>query len=101
MGIRVDGCKEILGLWIQDNESKHTWMQIFGELKNRGVQEVGFISMDGVSELEEGAKAIFPEVVVQRCIVHLIRDSLKYVNACVIVYLLMFMLSYYGVVAFR
>ena len=79
LGIRVDGRKEILGLWIQDSESKHAWMQIFDELKSRGVQEVGFISMDGVSGLEEGAKAIFPEVVVQRCIVHLIRNSLKYV----------------------
>ncbi len=66
-----------MGLWIQ--ESKHAWMQIFDELKSRGVQEVGFISMDGVSGLEEGAWAIFPEVVVQRCIVHLIRNSLKYV----------------------
>ena len=79
LGIRVDGRKEILGLWIQDSESKHAWMQIFDELKSRGVQEVGFISMDGVTGLEEGAKAIFPEVVVQRCIVHLIRNSLKYV----------------------
>lgn len=79
LGIRVDGRKEILGLWIQDSESKHAWMQIFDELKARGVQEVGFISMDGVSGLEEGAKAIFPEVVVKRCIVHLIRNSLKYV----------------------
>ena len=79
LGIRVDGRKEILGLWIQDSESKHAWMQIFDELKARGVQEVGFISMDGVTGLEEGARAIFPEVVVQRCIVHLIRNSLKYV----------------------
>ena len=54
-------------------------MQIFDELKEHGVQEVGFISMDGVSGLEEGARAIFPEVVVQRCIFHLIRNSLKYV----------------------
>ena len=54
-------------------------MQIFDELKTRGVEEVSFISMDGVSGLEKGAKAIFPEVVVQRCIVHLIRNSLKYV----------------------
>ena len=76
------GRKEILGLWIQDSESKHAWMQIFDELKARGVQEVGFISMDGLSGLEEGAKAIFPEVVVQRCIVHLIRNSLKYVPTC-------------------
>lgn len=53
-------------------------MQIFDELKNRGVEDVLFISMDGVSGLEEGAKAIFKNVVVQRCIVHLIRNSIKY-----------------------
>lgn len=51
-------------------------MQIFDELKTRGIENVFFISMDGVSGLEEGAKAIFPNVVVQRCIVHLIRNSI-------------------------
>ncbi len=54
-------------------------MQIFDELKARGVQDIGFISMDGVSGLEDGAKAIFKDVVVQRCIVHLVRNSIKYV----------------------
>ena len=54
-------------------------MQIFDELKARGVEDILFISMDGVSGLEEGAKAIFKNVVVQRCIVHLIRNSIKYV----------------------
>ena len=54
-------------------------MQIFDEIKARGVEDVFFISMDGVSGLEDGAKAIFPNVVVQRCIVHLIRNSIKYV----------------------
>lgn len=54
-------------------------MQIFDELKSRGVEDVLFISMNGVSDLEEGAKAIFKDVVVQRCIVHLIRNSIKYV----------------------
>jgi transposase-like protein len=75
----VNGIKDILGLWIQETESKHSWMQIFDEIKSRGVEEIGFISMDGVAGLEEGAKSIFPKVVVQRCIVHLIRNSLKYV----------------------
>ena len=60
-------------------ESKNQWMQIFDESKARGLEDVFFISMDGVSGLEEGAKAIFPKVVVQRCIVHLIRNSIKYV----------------------
>lgn len=61
-------------------ESKNYWMQVFDEIKARGVEDIFFISMDGVSGLEEGAKAIFPGVVVQ-CIVHLIRNSIKYVLA--------------------
>ncbi len=79
LGYDVDGKKDILGLWLSEAESKHQWMQIFDELKTRGVEDVLFLSMDGVSGLEEGAKAVFPEVAVQRCIVHLIRNSIKYV----------------------
>lgn len=79
LGYDVNGIKDILGLWFHESESKHTWMQIFDELKTRGVEDVLFISMDGVSGLEAGAKAIFKDVVVQRCIVHLIRNSIKYV----------------------
>ncbi len=79
LGYDVDGVKDILGLWISESEGKHQWMQIFDEIKARGVEDVLFISMDGVSGLEEGAKAIFPHVAVQRCIVHLIRNSIKYV----------------------
>ena len=75
----TNGCRDVLGLWINETESKHTWMQIFDELKSRGLQDLGFLSMDGVAGLEEGAKAIFPNVVVQRCIVHLIRNSIRYV----------------------
>ena len=79
LGYDVDGQKDILGLWLSESESKHQWMQIFDEIKNRGVEDVLFLSMDSVSGLEEGAKAIFPHVTVQRCIVHLIRNSIKYV----------------------
>lgn len=79
LGYDIDGQKDILGLWLNESESKHTWMQIFDELKTRGVEDVLFICMDGVSGLEDGAKAIFKDVVVQRCIVHLIRNSIKYV----------------------
>lgn len=79
LGYDTNGEKDILGLWLNESESKHTWMQIFDELKARGVEDVLFISMDGVSGLEEGAKAIFKDVVVQRCMVHLIRNSIKYV----------------------
>ena len=79
LGYDIDGQKDILGLWLNESESKHTWMQIFDELKGRGVEDVLFICMNGVSGLEDGAKAIFKDVVVQRCIVHLIRNSIKYV----------------------
>ena len=79
LGYDLQGHKEILGLWISESESKNYWMQIFDEIKARGVEDIFFISMDGVSGLEDGAKAIFPNVVVQRCIVHLIRNSIKYI----------------------
>lgn len=79
LGYDVDGVKDILGLWIGEAEGKHYWMQIFDEIRARGVEDILFISMDGVSGLEEGAKSIFKDVVVQRCIVHLIRNSIKYI----------------------
>lgn len=79
LGYDINGVKDILGLWLNESESKHTWMQIFDELKGRGVEDILFISMDGVSGLEEGAKAIFKDVIVQRCMVHLIRNSIKYI----------------------
>lgn len=79
LGYDINGIKDILGIWIGESEGKHYWMQIFDEIKNRGVEDIQFISMDGVSGLEEGAKSIFGNVVVQRCIVHMIRNSLKYI----------------------
>lgn len=79
LGYDVNGIKDILGIWIGEAEGKHYWMQVFDEIKARGVEDVLFISMDGVSGLEEGAKSIFKNVVVQRCIVHMIRNSIKYI----------------------
>ncbi|UFU00166.1 IS256 family transposase [Radiobacillus kanasensis] len=79
LGYTMEGKKDVLGLWLNETESKHKWMQIFDEIKARGVEDIFFISMDGVSGLEEGARAIFPQVTVQRCMVHMIRNSIKYV----------------------
>ena len=79
LGYDINGIKDILGIWIGEAEGKHYWMQIFDEIKSRGVEDVLFISMDCVSGLEEGARSIFKDVVVQRCIVHLIRNSIKYI----------------------
>lgn len=66
LGYDLSGKKDILGLWLNEKESKNVWMQIFDEIKKRGVEDIFFISMDGVSGLTDGAKAIFPEVIVQR-----------------------------------
>ena len=79
LGYDLKGNKEILSLWLNQTESKNRWMQVFDELKAGDVEEVLFISMNGVSSLEEGAKAIFPSVIVQRCIVHLVRNALRYI----------------------
>lgn len=79
LGVNLSGNKEILGMWLSESESKNQWMHIFDELKSRGVEDIFFISMDGVSGLETGAKSIFPNAIVQRCIVHLVRNSLIYV----------------------
>lgn len=75
----LSGKKDILGLWIDETESTTMWLKIFDEIKNRGVEDVLFISMDGLTGLEDGAKSIFPNAVIQRCIVHLIRNSVKYI----------------------
>lgn len=79
LGYDVNGNKDILGIWNGESEGKHYWMQVFDENKNRGVEDILFISMDGVSGLEEGAKSIFKDVVVQRCIVHLNRSPVRYI----------------------
>ena len=71
--------KDVLDLWVNETESKHDWMQIFDELKARGIENLGILSIDGVSDLEEGTKAIFPNITVQCCIVHLVRNSIRYI----------------------
>lgn len=79
LGVDAEGFKEVLGLYISPTESKSTWMKIFDSIKARGVEDILFLSMDVVSGLEEGVHSIFPQTVVQRCIVHLIRNSTKYI----------------------
>ncbi len=79
LGYTLDGQKELLGIWMNETESKSSWMNIFDEIKSRGVEDILFISMDGVSGLEVGAKSVFENVVVQRCIVHLVRNSVKFI----------------------
>jgi putative transposase len=80
LGYDIDGHKDILGLWLNETESERCWMQIFDEIKSRGVEDIFFLSMDDVSGLESGVKAIYKDVIVQKCMVHLIRNSVKYIQ---------------------
>ena len=73
------GRKDVLGLWMDDSEGAHRWMQVFDELRARGVEDVLYVSSDGVAGLGEGLRAVFPRAAHQRCIVHLVRNSLRYV----------------------
>jgi transposase-like protein len=79
VGINLEGRKDVLGLWISQNEGAHFWMMIFDELRARGVERMLFVCIDGLKELEQGVLSIFPDARVQRCMVHLQRNSLRYI----------------------
>jgi putative transposase len=77
LGVRLDGTKEILGLWIEQSEGAKFWLRVMTELKNRGVEDVMIAVVDGLKGFPEAITAVFPQTQVQTCIVHLIRGSLK------------------------
>src|SRR5213594_493626 len=80
IGVRMDGFKDVLGLWTADTEGPKFWLTVVTELRNRAVQDVFIACVDGLKGFPEAIEAIFPKAQVQLCIVHLIRNSLKYVN---------------------
>jgi putative transposase len=79
LGVTVDGDRDVLGMWFQENEGAKFWMQVLTDLKQRGVQDILICCVDGLKGFPEAIEAIFPNTVVQTCVVHLIRHSLKYV----------------------
>ena len=79
LAIRIDGQKELLGMWIERNEGAKFWMGILNELKNRGVQDILIAAVDGLTGFPDAINAIFPKTEVQLCIVHMVRNSVKYV----------------------
>jgi putative transposase len=79
LGVTVEGERDVLGMWFQETEGAKFWMQVLSELKQRGVRDVLICCVDGLAGFPEAIEAIFPQTVVQTCIVHLIRHSLKYV----------------------
>ena len=79
LGVTVDGERDVLGLWFQETEGAKFWMQVLTELRQRGVSDILICCVDGLKGFPEAIEAIFPQTVVQTCIVHLIRHSLRYV----------------------
>ena len=79
IGINLDGKKEVLGIWIGANESSKFWLSVLNDLKNRGVQNVLIFCVDGLNGFKEAIGATFPFAKIQRCIIHQIRSSMKYI----------------------
>jgi len=79
LGINMDGKKEILGIWISENESASFWLSICNELKNRGVQDILIACRDNLSGFSEAIATVFPRTEQQLCVIHQIRNSTKYV----------------------
>jgi len=80
IAINMEGKKELLGIWIGKNEGAKFWMQVVTELKNRGVKQIYIACVDGLKGFPEAINSIFPDTIVQLCIVHMIRNSVKYVS---------------------
>ena len=80
LGVRADGSKEILGLWLEQNEGAKFWLRVMNELRNRGVEDVLLAVVDGLKGFPDAIRAVFPEALVQTCIVHLLRHSLDFVS---------------------
>jgi transposase-like protein len=80
MGINIEGMKDILGIWIGDNESSKFWLGVLNELKNRGVEDVLLFCVDGLTGIKEAINAAFPKSEIQRCVIHQLRNSFKYVS---------------------
>ena len=79
LGVNMDGEKEVLGIWIGANESSKFWLSVLNDLKNRGVENVLIFCADGLKGFKEAISAVYPFAKIQRCIVHQIRASVKYI----------------------
>lgn len=80
LGITLEGKKEILGIYLGENETSKYWLTLLNELKNRGVEDVLIFAIDGLNGFNQAIEAVYPKAEIQRCIVHQIRSSLKFVS---------------------
>lgn len=79
LALNLEGKKEVLGLYIADNEGANLWLGVLTDLQNRGVRDILIASVDGLTGFPEAINTIYPQTEVQLCIVHQIRNSLRYV----------------------
>jgi len=80
LGVNMDGKKDLLGLWMSDNEGAKFWLSVLTELKSRGVQDILIACVDGLKGFPEAIAAEYPDTRIQLCIVHMVRNSLRYVS---------------------
>jgi putative transposase len=80
IGIDLDGNKDVLGIWIGENESAKFWLSVLNELRNRGVQDILIFSVDNLTGFSEAISACYPDAEIQKCIVHQVRNSIRYVS---------------------
>ena len=80
LGVNLDGHKELLGLWLSENEGAKFWLSCLTDLKNRGLRDIFIVCIDGLSGFAEAVHAAYPQASVQLCIVHLVRAALRYVS---------------------
>jgi len=80
IGIDLDGRKDVLGMWIGENESSRFWLGVLNEMKNRGVKDILIASVDNLTGFSEAIEAAFPRTEIQKCIVHQVRNSIRYVS---------------------
>jgi len=80
LGINAEGMKEIMGIWVGENEGAKYWLGILNEIKHRGVNDILIACIDGLTGFAEAIREVFPQVEIQRCIVHQIRNTVKYIS---------------------
>jgi len=80
LGITLDGQKELLGMWIAENEGAKFWLSVLTELRNRGLEDILITCVDGLSGFPDAIQTVYPKAQIQLCIVHMVRNSLKYVS---------------------
>ena len=80
IGINMEGTREVLGMWIGENESAKFWLSVLNGLKNRGLEDILIACVDGLSGFPGAIEAAYPKTEIQQCIIHQIRNSTKYVS---------------------